>query len=112
MRTKGPHRAYSDDERKLKIWKGVLVLCDCFESAKNAYCSIPIPGIDTPCGDSSDMDLVYRPVTKLPANPMVTMAYVPFQEDVTEYDSEKALMKGTAFPDLDKPFYGKAGCHR
>ncbi|MFR8012255.1 MAG: spore coat associated protein CotJA [Clostridia bacterium] len=87
-------------------------MCDCFESTKNAYCSISIPGIDTPRGDLNDMDLVYRPVTKLPANPMVTMAYVPFQEDVREYDSEKALMQGTAFPDLDKPFYGKVGCRR
>lgn len=85
-------------------------MSDCFE-LKNAYCSIPIPKIDYDCG----MDLasqVYRPVSKLPANPVVTMAYVPFQENAEQYDSEKALMRGTAFPALDKPFLGKAGCTR
>lgn len=86
-------------------------MCDCFEEAKNAYCSIPIPGIDTPVS-RSNASMVYKPTSKLPKNPMVTMAYVPFQEDASEYASEKALMRGTAFPDLDKPFYGKAGCRR
>ncbi len=84
-------------------------MSDLFDAAN--YCSIPIPEIDVGCGCKSNMDTVYRPVSKLPPNPTVTMAYVPFQEDITEYDSEKALMCGTAFPDLNRPFHGKAaGC--
>ncbi len=84
-------------------------MSDFFDAAN--YCSIPIPNLDTDCGGKSNMDTIYRPIPKLPENPMVTMAYVPFQEDATEYESEKALQCGTAFPDLNKPFYGKAaGC--
>ena len=83
-------------------------MCDFFDPV-NAYCSIPIPMIDKECGCKDDADLVYKPISKLPPNPVSTMAYVPFQEDSSEYDSEKALMVGTAFPELNKPFYGKAG---
>lgn len=42
-------------------------------------------------------------LNKLP----LTMAYVPMQENTTEYELDKALMAGTLFPQLDKPFYGK-----
>lgn len=87
-------------------------MCDRFDNTMNAYYSVPIPGIDTRRGSSSKADLEYRPISKLPANPVTTMAYIPFQTDIKEYESEKALMNGTAFPDLDKPFYGKAGCRR
>lgn len=45
----------------------------------------------------------------LPENPAVTMAYVPMQESAKVYDEEEALSKGTLFPVLDKPFYGKEG---
>lgn len=44
----------------------------------------------------------------LPDRPVVAMAYVPFQTDVDVYPVEKALLRGTAFPILDKPFL--AGC--
>lgn len=44
----------------------------------------------------------------LPENPVVAMAYVPFQTDNSVYDAAKALQRGTAFPVLDKPFL--AGC--
>ena len=44
----------------------------------------------------------------LPENPVVAMAYVPFQTDIAVYDAAKALQRGTAFPVLDKPFL--AGC--
>lgn len=92
--------------------KEFLILCDRFDNMKDAYYSIPIPGIDTRRDGVNRADIEYRPISKLPKNPVTTMAYVPFQTDITEYDSEKALMNGTAFPDLDKPFYGKAGCRR
>jgi hypothetical protein len=42
----------------------------------------------------------------LPETVAVTMAYVPFQTDTTEYTPEKALKCGTLFPDLNKPFLG------
>lgn len=43
----------------------------------------------------------------LPENPVVAMAYVPFQTDTTTYDEMKALKAGTLFPVLDKPFMGR-----
>lgn len=45
-----------------------------------------------------------------PENPVVAMAYVPYQECNDVYPSEKALHMGTVFPVLDKPFL--AGCCR
>jgi hypothetical protein len=35
------------------------------------------------------------------------MAYVPWQYFTKAYEPQKALMTGTIFPELDKPFYGK-----
>ncbi len=49
---------------------------------------------------------LYTGLSKLPENPVTTMAYVPFQTNTTMYAAEKALCSGTAFPDLDKPFLG------
>ena len=43
----------------------------------------------------------------LPEDPVVAMAYVPFQTDTTTYDEMKALKIGTLFPVLDKPFKGR-----
>lgn len=43
----------------------------------------------------------------LPENPVVAMAYVPFQTDTTTYDEMQALKIGTLFPVLDKPFRGR-----
>ncbi|MBR4292122.1 MAG: spore coat associated protein CotJA [Clostridia bacterium] len=45
--------------------------------------------------------------------PMLAMVYAPRQSWRMIYDGEKALVKGTIFGELDKPFlgYGKArGC--
>jgi hypothetical protein len=47
----------------------------------------------------------------LPAEPQVTMAYVPFQLDKTAYTPEKALQEGTLFTTLNKPFYGRSICN-
>jgi len=49
---------------------------------------------------------VSEPVTALPDEPVVTMAYVPMQTDSTMYDDMKALAEGTLFPVLNKPFAG------
>ena len=40
------------------------------------------------------------PLDKLP----LTMAYVPMQPYGTTYEPEMALMNGTLFPSIDKPF--------
>ena len=45
----------------------------------------------------------------LPDDPVVAMAYVPFQQWGDVYEPERALDAGTLFPDLDKPFYGRRG---
>lgn len=37
----------------------------------------------------------------------LAMAYVPMQQWNETYDVEKALMRGTIFPELDLPFCGK-----
>ena len=49
--------------------------------------------------------------TAFPNDPQVTMAYVPFQLDKTSYTPEKALMEGTLFTTLNKPFYGRSLCN-
>lgn len=45
----------------------------------------------------------------LPDNPVPAMAYVPFQQWGEVYGELKALDRGTLFPVLDKPFYGRRG---
>ncbi len=42
----------------------------------------------------------------------LAMAYVPMQQFGELYSESEALTKGTAFPDLDKPFCGRfTGVH-
>jgi hypothetical protein len=48
----------------------------------------------------------YNGITALPKDATVTMAYVPFQLDTTEFDLKTALKKGTLFVVLDKPYTG------
>ena len=38
---------------------------------------------------------------------VVGMVYVPWQTFGKTYDPKKALMAGTIFPELDKPFTGR-----
>ena len=47
--------------------------------------------------------------TPLPDSPVPAMAYVPFQTDKTAFEPSQALMNGTLFAVLNKPFKGK-GC--
>ncbi len=49
--------------------------------------------------------------TALPDDTQVTMAYVPFQLDKTIYTPEIALVEGTLFKVLNKPFYGRSKCN-
>ncbi len=51
-----------------------------------------------------------KQTSALPENPVVAMAYVPYQECNDVYSPQKALQMGTVFPVLDKPFL--AGCCR
>ena len=37
----------------------------------------------------------------------LTMAYVPFQQNIDPYEPETALSNGTLFEQLDKPFKGR-----
>lgn len=40
---------------------------------------------------------------------VLAMTYVPWQKFEKSYEPQVALKKGTIFPELDKPFYGKEG---
>lgn len=42
----------------------------------------------------------------------LAMAYVPWQRWNRTYDAHRALMSGTIFPELDKPFCGAGRCSR
>lgn len=52
------------------------------------------------------------PEGTLPKTLAYAMAYVPFQQWETPYDSEVALSRGTIFPCLDKPFIGEEAVRR
>jgi hypothetical protein len=43
-------------------------------------------------------------ITSLPENPVIAMAYVPFQISNNVYSAEQGISVGTMFPELDKPF--------
>lgn len=49
-----------------------------------------------------------QPEGAFPECTPVAMAYIPFQNATEIYDECKAFERGTAFPCLDKPFYGGA----
>jgi len=45
-------------------------------------------------------------ISEFPKNTPLAMAYVPFQQWSETYDDDKALSRGTLFPELDLPFTG------
>ena len=48
--------------------------------------------------------------TPLPDDPVVAMAYVPYQQQGKMYCPEQGIVSGTLFPELNKPFCcGKEG---
>ena len=50
------------------------------------------------------------PAPAMPLNLPIAMAYVPMQKSPIMYENlEDAFKKGTIFPELDKPFFGKRG---
>ena len=42
----------------------------------------------------------------MPEDPVLAMAYVPYQQLQSVYTPEEAFSKGTLFPELDLPFTG------
>ena len=56
--------------------------------------------------NSMSMQPHRRVISPLPEEPVVAMAYVPFQNPATIYSAEQGLQRGTLFPCLDKPFCG------
>ncbi len=48
-------------------------------------------------------------ITPLPAEPVVAMAYVPYQISDNIYSAEQGINVGTMFPELNKPFKHAAG---
>lgn len=48
--------------------------------------------------------------TALPEVMTTTMAYIPFQLDLSHYEPAEAFSKGTLFSDLYKPFKGRCTC--
>lgn len=59
--------------------------------------------------EKRDFTDCFAVMSALPDDASVTMAYVPFQLDATAYECDTALMRGTLFPVLDKPFL-RAAC--
>lgn len=54
-------------------------------------------------GIKPDNSFSKTPLDELP----LTMSYVPMQKIGVLYSEEEGLCRGTIFPELDKPFYGK-----
>lgn len=54
-----------------------------------------------------NIDLGACAIPKMPESPALAMAYVPMQQLNTIYSPEAALLNGTLYPELDKPFCGK-----
>ncbi|MCI7768463.1 MAG: spore coat associated protein CotJA [Oscillospiraceae bacterium] len=52
------------------------------------------------------------PKGRFPENTPLAMAYVPYQSWEEPYAENVALAKGTIFPKLDLPFYGREGVQR
>ena len=60
-----------------------------------------------PCREAASIDEAL-----IPKDAALAMAYVPMQCLKNAYSLEKALMAGTLFPELDKPFQAaKGGCN-
>jgi len=51
-------------------------------------------------------EFFYDGTSVLPDKLSLAMAYIPFQQDTTEFDLKTALNKGTLFLALDKPYTG------
>lgn len=61
---------------------------------------------DVEIADSCNCECA-QPQGAFPNSTPVGMAYVPFQAWEEPFDENTALMKGTIFPSLDKPFLAR-----
>lgn len=78
----------------------------CANTSQNSYKKCQYPSPDNNC--TAHTSSMYSHLSHLP----VAMAYVPCQIFTQTYDTPYALMAGTIFPDLCKPFCGKRGMMR
>lgn len=60
--------------------------------------------------ENNECRCVCRDLPKLPADPVVAMAYVPMQTELVTYPSAEGFNNGTLFPELNKKFYGGKCC--
>lgn len=66
-------------------------------------------------GQSVIMDNMYTNklmeygIAPIPENPVVAMAYIPFQNFGELYEPAQGIENGTMFPVLNKPFTGTCG---
>ncbi len=51
-------------------------------------------------------------ITPLPENPVVAMAYIPYQNNDKLYSAEHGIVVGSMFPVLNKPFSGCGGSRK
>lgn len=89
--------------------KGEIELKDLLDTF--AVCGQLMEDTD-PCGcnhTNECSEFAPFPLPSFPEDYAVAMAYIPYQQDAKSYDAEKALARGTLFPVLDKPFWGKRG---
>lgn len=61
------------------------------------------------CGRQEMRDFSSHSPSSCVKNEPIGMAYVPWQNFHSVYDPDKALMCGTIFSELNKPFLGKRG---
>lgn len=54
-----------------------------------------------------DTEKACNNISRLPEEMPIAMAYVPYQMWDEPYETDVALMRGTIFPELDKPFVGE-----
>ena len=56
--------------------------------------------------DNFNIQSKNQSIESLPKEPVVAMAYVPYQNPTLIYSAEQGIKRGTLFPCLDKPFVG------
>lgn len=74
-------------------------------ATQSFYDNHSISGSDCPCHRADACE--HR--RTIPEDPVIAMAYVPWQRWANLSNRAKALQQGTIFADLDKPFSGKGG---
>lgn len=89
--------------------------CSSVSDSNHSECTVPanrsssgnhsISGSDCPCHRADTCEHHQT----MPEDPVIAMAYVPWQRWANLSNRTKALQQGTIFADLNKPFSGKGG---